>query len=223
MVRKTLILLSGYGAEKRSAVIVACTATRLAQHDHGCGLRLWVKNPFILHHLAALYGKQIWIAHKAAAAKMTEINVAKSRVEWREERRQRRCQRYNHYNVFKRVHEVRVMSVINTNTAAIVCTGNQPKQRDMATAMERLSTGSRINSAQDDAAGLAISQRMSAQISDSSRRHETPMTRLPCCRLQRARPKKFPICLVTCVSSPFRLTERIQTQTGILWIWNFRL
>jgi len=35
----------------------------------------------------------------------------------------------------------------------------------MSTAMERLSTGSRINSAKDDAAGLAISERMSSQIS----------------------------------------------------------
>jgi flagellin len=37
--------------------------------------------------------------------------------------------------------------------------------RAMSTAMERLSTGSRINSAKDDAAGLAIADRMSAQIS----------------------------------------------------------
>jgi flagellin len=35
----------------------------------------------------------------------------------------------------------------------------------MSTAMERLSTGSRINTAKDDAAGLAISERMSAQVS----------------------------------------------------------
>ncbi len=58
------------------------------------------------------------------------------------------------------------MSVINTNTAANVSAlAISRNERDMATAMERLSTGSRINSAQDDAAGLAISQRMSAQIS----------------------------------------------------------
>jgi len=41
----------------------------------------------------------------------------------------------------------------------------QKNNRDMSTAMERLSTGSRINSAKDDAAGLAIADRMSAQIS----------------------------------------------------------
>ena len=58
------------------------------------------------------------------------------------------------------------MSVINTNIAAnIAANAINKNDREMATAMERLSTGSRINSARDDAAGLAISQRMSAQIS----------------------------------------------------------
>ena len=41
----------------------------------------------------------------------------------------------------------------------------QRNDRAMSTAMERLSTGSRINTAKDDAAGLAISERMSAQVS----------------------------------------------------------
>jgi flagellin len=67
---------------------------------------------------------------------------------------------------FKLIHEVRVMSVINTNIAAnIAANAINKNDREMATAMERLSTGSRINSARDDAAGLAISQRMSTQIS----------------------------------------------------------
>jgi flagellin len=58
------------------------------------------------------------------------------------------------------------MSVINTNIAAnIAANAINKNDREMATAMERLSTGSRINSARDDAAGLAISQRMSTQIS----------------------------------------------------------
>lgn len=57
------------------------------------------------------------------------------------------------------------MSVINTNIAANIAANAITKNdREMATAMERLSTGLRINSAKDDAAGLAISQRMSAQI-----------------------------------------------------------
>ena len=58
------------------------------------------------------------------------------------------------------------MTVINTNTASMVARDAiQRNDRDMSTAMERLSTGSRINSAKDDAAGLAISERMSAQVS----------------------------------------------------------
>ncbi len=58
------------------------------------------------------------------------------------------------------------MTVINTNTASLVARDAiQRNDRAMAQSMERLSTGSRINSAKDDAAGLAISERMSAQVS----------------------------------------------------------
>ena len=57
------------------------------------------------------------------------------------------------------------MSVINTNLSAV---GAQNSLRTSAlnqtTAMERLSSGIRINSAKDDAAGLAISTRMTANI-----------------------------------------------------------
>ena len=57
------------------------------------------------------------------------------------------------------------MTVINTNTAASITANALTKNsRDMATAMERLSTGQRINTAGDDAAGLAISSRMTSQI-----------------------------------------------------------
>ena len=57
------------------------------------------------------------------------------------------------------------MSVINTNVSALVTQNAIVKNdRAMAGAMEKLSTGNRINSAADDAAGLAISSRMSAQI-----------------------------------------------------------
>ena len=57
------------------------------------------------------------------------------------------------------------MTVINTNTAANITANALTKNsRDMATAMERLSTGLRINTAGDDAAGLAISSRMTSQI-----------------------------------------------------------
>jgi len=56
------------------------------------------------------------------------------------------------------------MSVINTNVKSLVAQDAlQKNNRILSTAMERLSTGKRINSAKDDAAGLAISTRMEAQ------------------------------------------------------------
>jgi flagellin len=57
------------------------------------------------------------------------------------------------------------MTVINTNVAATL-TANAMKsnQRSMETTMERLSTGLRVNSAKDDAAGLAIGTKMDSQI-----------------------------------------------------------
>ena len=57
------------------------------------------------------------------------------------------------------------MTVINTNVSATLASNAiKRNDRDMTTAMERLSTGLRINSAGDDAAGLAISARMSSQV-----------------------------------------------------------
>tara|TARA_Y100000991_G_scaffold192904_1_gene160670 strand:- start:43 stop:939 length:897 start_codon:yes stop_codon:yes gene_type:complete len=57
------------------------------------------------------------------------------------------------------------MTVINTNVAANITANALTKnERAMSQAMERLSTGQRINSAGDDAAGLAISSRMTSQI-----------------------------------------------------------
>ena len=55
---------------------------------------------------------------------------------------------------------------INTNVASLNAQRNLNKsQMDMNTAIQRLSSGLRINSAKDDAAGLAISVRMGTQIS----------------------------------------------------------
>tara|TARA_B100000161_G_scaffold235569_1_gene185025 strand:- start:151 stop:1038 length:888 start_codon:yes stop_codon:yes gene_type:complete len=57
------------------------------------------------------------------------------------------------------------MTVINTNTAASITANALTKnERAMSQAMERLSTGVRINNAGDDAAGLAISSKMTSQI-----------------------------------------------------------
>jgi flagellin len=57
------------------------------------------------------------------------------------------------------------MAVVNTNIGASIAQNALGKnERSMNTAMERLSTGKRINGAKDDAAGLAISSRMTSQI-----------------------------------------------------------
>ena len=54
---------------------------------------------------------------------------------------------------------------IATNTAALNAAASASSvNRDMETSMARLSTGKRINSASDDAAGVAISSRLSAEI-----------------------------------------------------------
>ena len=56
-------------------------------------------------------------------------------------------------------------SSINTNIASLNAQRNLMQSQDaLATSLQRLSSGLRINSAKDDAAGLAISQRMTAQI-----------------------------------------------------------
>src|SRR5690606_22894455 len=57
------------------------------------------------------------------------------------------------------------MSVINTNITALIGQQNLGRsQNALQTSMERLSSGLRINSAKDDAAGQAIANRMSSQI-----------------------------------------------------------
>ncbi|WOA30468.1 FliC/FljB family flagellin [Alloalcanivorax xenomutans] len=61
------------------------------------------------------------------------------------------------------------MSVINTNITAMIGQQNLGRsQSALQTSMERLSSGLRINSAKDDAAGQAIANRMSAQITGLS-------------------------------------------------------
>ena len=57
------------------------------------------------------------------------------------------------------------MSVINTNINSLTAQASvRTAGLNLSTAMERLSSGIRINSAKDDAAGLAISSRMDSQI-----------------------------------------------------------
>lgn len=55
--------------------------------------------------------------------------------------------------------------IINTNIASLTAQRNlNSSQSDLATSLQRLSSGLRINSAKDDAAGLAISERFTTQI-----------------------------------------------------------
>jgi flagellin len=54
---------------------------------------------------------------------------------------------------------------INTNIASLNAQRNlNSSQSSLTTAMQRLSSGMRVNSAKDDAAGLAIAERMNAQV-----------------------------------------------------------
>ena len=56
-------------------------------------------------------------------------------------------------------------TVINTNMASVYAQNNlSAAQANLATSVQRLSSGVRINSAKDDSAGLAISMGMSSQI-----------------------------------------------------------
>ncbi|MGH6646721.1 flagellin [Aquabacterium sp.] len=56
-------------------------------------------------------------------------------------------------------------SIINTNLNSLNAQRNtSSSQMSLATSMQRLSSGLRVNSAKDDAAGLAIAERMSAQV-----------------------------------------------------------
>ena len=64
--------------------------------------------------------------------------------------------------------------IINTNIASLNAQRNlNTSQSALATSLQRLSSGLRINSAKDDAAGLAISERFTAQIRglDQARRN----------------------------------------------------
>ena len=57
------------------------------------------------------------------------------------------------------------MTSVNTNMGSLIAMSNMSKQeREMQTAMERLSSGLRINNAADDAAGSAIASKLTAQV-----------------------------------------------------------
>ncbi|MBO6854871.1 MAG: flagellar filament protein, partial [Marivivens sp.] len=57
------------------------------------------------------------------------------------------------------------MTTINTNIGAISAQSNMSRVNDeFNTAMTRLSTGLRVNAAKDDAAGMALGEKMTAQV-----------------------------------------------------------
>jgi flagellin len=57
------------------------------------------------------------------------------------------------------------MSIINTNLSSLNAQRNLTKSNnELSTSMQRLSSGLRVNSAKDDAAGMAIAERMQSQI-----------------------------------------------------------
>src|SRR3954471_16783326 len=63
------------------------------------------------------------------------------------------------------VWRIKMTANINTNIASLNSQRNLTmSQGSLSTSLQRLSSGLRINSAKDDAAGLAISQRFTAQI-----------------------------------------------------------
>ncbi len=60
-------------------------------------------------------------------------------------------------------------SVINTNNASLVAQRNlSNSQNNLTTSVQRLSSGLRINSAKDDAAGLGISEKLQSQITSAN-------------------------------------------------------
>ena len=64
--------------------------------------------------------------------------------------------------------------VMNTNVASLNAQRNLNRsQGELANSLQRLSSGLRINTAKDDAAGLAISERMTTQVRglDQARRN----------------------------------------------------
>ena len=70
--------------------------------------------------------------------------------------------------------------IINTNIASLNAQRNlNTSQSALQTSLQRLSSGLRINSAKDDAAGLAISDRMTSQIRGLNQAPATPTTAFP--------------------------------------------
>ena len=92
-------------------------------------------------------------------------------------------------------------SVINTNLKSLIAQDSSNiNNRKLSTAMERLSTGNKINSAKDDAAGLAISTRMDSQIRGLNMAVKNAYDTVSLLKQRKARWKKSQTCFNACVS-----------------------
>jgi len=71
-------------------------------------------------------------------------------------------------NNFVSIKGIKMAAVLGTNVASLWASKNlQTAQADMATSVERLSSGLRINRARDDAAGLAVANALTQQINSA--------------------------------------------------------
>ena len=92
---------------------------------------------------------------------------------------------------------------INTNVASLNAQRNLNTSRSsLATSMQRLSSGLRVNSTKDDAAGLAIADRMNAQIRGINVAIPTPTTASRWRRRPKARWRPSPTRCSACANSP---------------------
>ena len=84
------------------------------------------------------------------------------------------------------------MTVINTNIKSLIAQDTLTKNTQrLGTAMERLSTGKRINSASDDATGLAIATRLMLRLEVSNQQLKMQTIRFLLWKLPRAQCKKL--------------------------------
>jgi hypothetical protein len=99
--------------------------------------------------------------------------------------------------------------VINTNAASLNSQRSlNMSQTSLATSLQRLSSGLRINSAKDDAAGMAISARMTSQINGSIRHRATPTTASRWRRRPKAACRASPSRCSGCANWPCRAPTR---------------
>src|SRR3989338_3602457 len=72
-------------------------------------------------------------------------------------------------NANQTLRRIKMPSFINTNISSLNAQRNlNTSESALATSLQRLSSGLRINSAKDDAAGMAISSRMTSQINGNN-------------------------------------------------------